>query len=154
MPASESWPAAACAALLLLVGGYLLASSARRLLRVWGSRNWAGTPCEVRSIRAVGVEDFSVEISYAYVVGGTTYQSDRFSFADNLSVTDAHGIVGRHPPGSEAVCYVNPADPADAVFVRSANVIPAAILLATGAAAAAGGAYLGWLWATGKIGPS
>ncbi len=152
MPAFESWSAAAGAALLLLFGGYVLASSARWLRRIRGARHWVQTPCEVRSIRAVGVEDFSVEISFAYVVGATAYRSDRFSLAAGLSVTDAHGFVERHPPGSEAVCYVNPADPADAVFVRSVNLVPAALLFAAGGVAAAGGGYLAWLSATGRAG--
>lgn len=153
MPADESPVAvAAGGALLLLFGGGLMVAFARRLLRVWASRKWIATPCEVLSIRAVGVEDYSIEIAYAYRVGETTYQSARFSFADNLSVANAHDFVARHPPGSTAVCYVNPNDPADAVFVRSVNVTGAALLFVTGAVTATCGAFLMYLWATGKFG--
>jgi hypothetical protein len=150
MPAFESCAAAAGGALALLFGGYVAATSARRLRRVWASRRWVETPCEVESIRAVGVEDYGVEIAFAYAVGGTAYRSDRFSLVDHLVVNDAHGYVARHPPGSRAVCYVNPADPADAVFVRSVNVGLGAVMVALGVLVAGAGAYVAWLGATGR----
>lgn len=149
MPAFESWAAAAGAAVLLPFGGYLLATSARWLRRIRGSRTWVETPCEVESIRAVGVEDYEVEITFAYAVGAATYRSDRYSFAAGVAVTDAHQVAARHPAGSRAVCYVNPADPADAVFVRSANVLPTLLLLAAGGIATGCGVFLAWHWATG-----
>ena len=132
---AESVPpalAAAILAFLLLFGGWLLVAFARRLLRIWKSRNWVETPCEVLSIRAVGSEEDSVEISFVYQVDATAYQSTRFSFADELSVANALQFVERHPPGSKAVCYVNPSVPADAVFVRSANITPLALLFVAG----------------------
>ena len=60
--ASESVPVAAGAALLLLFGGFVMVGFGRRLLRIWRGRNWYSTPCEVLSIQAVGVEDFTVEM--------------------------------------------------------------------------------------------
>lgn len=150
MPAFESGMAVTFGGLGLMFGGYLAAASARRLRRVWASRTWVETPCEVESIRAVGVEDYTVKVAFAYTVGGTAYRSDRFCLADHLVVNDAHGYVTRHPPGSRAVCYVNPADPADAVFVRAVNVVPAVLFVALGVLVAACGGYLAWLGVTGQ----
>lgn len=150
MPSFESGMAVTFGGLGLVFGGYVTAASARRLRRVWASRAWVETPCEVESIRAVGVEDYAVEVAFAYVVGGTTYRSDRFCLADHLVVNDAQGYVTRHPPGSRAACYVNPADPAEAVFVRSVNVVPGALFVALGVLVAACGGYLAWLGVTGQ----
>ncbi|MCE9565578.1 MAG: DUF3592 domain-containing protein [Planctomycetes bacterium] len=154
MLAAESvTPAVAAVAVpLVLFGGWLLVSFGRQLLRIWSSRNWVETPRELLSFREVGVEDFSIEISYAYRVGAATHQSNCFSFTDILSMDNTPQLVKRYPSGCKAVCYVNPADSADAVFMRSVNIFPAALLFVVGALSTACGVYLVFLWASGKFG--
>ncbi|MCE9563541.1 MAG: DUF3592 domain-containing protein [Planctomycetes bacterium] len=155
MFAAESVPvgvAAVFVAVLVPFGGFVLISNGRWLLRIWKSRNWVETPCEVLSIREVGIEDFSIEISYAYRVGATTHQSNRFSFTDNVSMVNTPQFMKRYPTGCKAVCYVNPADSADAVFRRSVNIFPAVLLFVVGAITTAMGVFMVFLWASGRLG--
>ena len=90
------------------------------------SRNWPETPCTVISshIRSYSGSKngttYSVDILYAYRVGGRDYRSNRSDFF-NTSSSGYQGkaaIVRAHPPGSKMVCYVNPNDPSDAVLRR------------------------------------
>ena len=57
---------------------------------------------------------------FSYQLKGQTYHSDQFAFGGSpISVlSPAKTIPQSLRPGSKAVCYVNPADPNDAVIER------------------------------------
>lgn len=84
---------------------------------------WKETPCEIISSRVGQTNeagDFRLEVQYRYTFGGQTFISDQYqrnptTFADyGKAVRQA----GKYQPGSSAVCYVNPAAPAEAVLDR------------------------------------
>ncbi len=89
-------------------------------LEIYKAQSWVPTPCTVMSSRVVGDETYSVEIVYTYTVAGVEYQSDRYDFVNvsTSSYDDKYEAVRENPAGSRAICYVNPDNPAEAVFHR------------------------------------
>jgi hypothetical protein len=100
---------------------------------LWGivqASAWVETPCTV--IASELKEHFStdgdspgwtysIQIVYKYEFQGRTYQSDRYDFvtvSSNTNVAKRRGVVREHPPGKQTVCFVNPANPAEAVLQR------------------------------------
>ena len=98
-------------------------------LPAWRSlqaRSWLETPCAilhsaVRSHAGDESTTYSVDVLYSYRIGGCEYKSSRYTFFTGSSGGSAakEAAVARYPAGGGAVCYVNPADPTDAVLVRS-----------------------------------
>jgi hypothetical protein len=66
---------------------------------------------------------YSVDILYSYSVAGQEFKANRYNFATGSSSgrRAKEAIVRRYPPNKQTVCYVNPADPSDAVLVREAT---------------------------------
>jgi len=95
------------------------------LLGLLAARSWPAVPCEVVSseVESHDSDDgttYSVEITYRYIVDGRTYLSNRTSFVkmSTSGYREKADIVAAHPPGARVTCYVNPADPTDAVLWR------------------------------------
>ena len=115
---------------LLFVGAGLAGTwtqFGRPLLQVRAARHWQATPCWIvptleRDPAANGAD--SPRARFHYVVGGTEYQSSRFSFFDHLE--EKKGRSRLDATARQATCYVNPADPADAVLDR--GLTPAAAI--------------------------
>ena len=88
--------------------------------RVIQSRSWRAASCEVLSSRVVRNDDtFRPDIQYRYHVDDRPYTGTRYNFtpgSDNTSNYQA--VVDRYPPGRQFECYVNPADPTQAVISR------------------------------------
>jgi Protein of unknown function (DUF3592) len=89
------------------------------------ARSWIETPCTIlhSAVRAHSDSDsttYDVEVLYAYRIAGRDYKSSRYHFLGGSSSGRAakDAAVARYPEDSRAVCYVNPADPTDAVLVR------------------------------------
>jgi hypothetical protein len=90
--------------------------------------SWRETPCLILTSGVKGTGESSSrgqptyrpQYLYSYSVDGKEYQSDRYSFF--LMTIDSRAIAEReaalHPAGSRATCYVDPADPKEAVFSR------------------------------------
>jgi hypothetical protein len=97
---------------------FLFAGPALKILK---AQSWNPTPCTVISSEVGGDGDtHSIEIVYSYTIGGRQYQSGRYDFV-NASTSAYEGkaeVVRQNPPGKNATCYVNPANPSDAVFSR------------------------------------
>jgi hypothetical protein len=83
------------------------------------AESWTPTPCTIRSSQNVAVsrKGSRFHIVYEYVVNGVTYRSSRYQFLTSSS-------KGRPPipielrAGKLATCYVDPADPSEAVLER------------------------------------
>jgi hypothetical protein len=86
---------------------------------------WQQTPCriissEVKTHRGSDGNTYSIHIVYSYEFDGQLYESDRYKFADWSSSGwgGKQKVVNRYPPGAVAECYVNPAEPSQAVIHR------------------------------------
>jgi len=90
------------------------------IYRAIQSRSWRAAACEVVSSRVIRSDGTSrPDIQYRYFVDDRPYTGDRYDFlpgSDNLS--DYQSVVERHPPGHRFECYVDPADPTQAVISR------------------------------------
>ncbi len=118
--------------LMLFFSVFLIMGSAffwflvvRPLGRVYDARQWPEIRCavvssEVRKHRSDDNDTYSVHIVYEYDVRGRTYRCDRYDFVGGSSsgYKGKREIIRRYPPGKQAVCYVNPRDPSDAVLMR------------------------------------
>jgi hypothetical protein len=84
------------------------------------SRSWRPAACEVISSQVVrGDDTFRPDIQYRYHVDDRPYTGNLYNFlpgSDNVS--DYPAVVARYPPGHRFECYVNPADPTQAVIDR------------------------------------
>lgn len=114
--------------------------------RLWGafkdwqqyraSADWQPIPAQILESRieesASGIKDEKDEtysytpiITYSYQVMGQSYQGNLISFGSgNVSYTydtKPKKIIGRHPVGSPATVYYNPADPSQSVLERNFN---------------------------------
>lgn len=113
-------------AIFFLAGaGFLYAMFLRPLYGVWQSRSWQPAPCVVESSRVQSHRGddgttYSVDILYAYEFRGVPYKSSRYGFFDFSSSGRAakQRIVRQYPPGRKTTCYVNPANPSQAVLNR------------------------------------
>ena len=94
----------------------LIAREAVRIIQAW---HWATVPCvvEASSVTHRG-EDYRFEVRYRYEFSGMTLHSDRFSTStpSSSNYRDMHRWVDAYPARSAATCYVNPANPGEAVL--------------------------------------
>src|SRR5207248_3233626 len=60
-------------------------------------------------------------VTYAYVVKGVAYTSDRYAPSSGMSRADAKQVVAAHTPGARVTVYYNPTSPAQAVLVPGYN---------------------------------
>jgi len=89
------------------------------------SQTWPAATCtilssEVKSHHSSDGNTHSVAISYRYEFNGRTYESDRY---DGLKFSSSGRsgkvkLAGRYPVGAQRTCYVNPANPSEAVLYR------------------------------------
>lgn len=94
-------------------------------LRTLAARSWPDVPCTIVSSAVIAHEGgdgatYEIAIRYRYEFGGKTYEGQRYSFFGVPSSGRAgkERVVRRYPPGLETVCFVNPADPSEAVLTR------------------------------------
>jgi hypothetical protein len=105
--------------------GTLYPLSIRPMARTIDAQSWVATPCkvlraEVRSRDSSDGTTYSVYIQYRYEINGQTYTSDRFDFMGGSS--SGYGgkavIVAVYRSADNPVCYVDPANPSQAVLRR------------------------------------
>lgn len=113
-------------AIFTLVGlGTFIAWSLPMWTTAASSSRWIETPCVIISSRVKShpgddTPTYSVAISYRYTFGATEYRSDRFNVVGGSSSGSAgkKEIVSHYPQGSTQICYVNPAQPSEALLQR------------------------------------
>jgi hypothetical protein len=99
---------------------------------LWNSylaRSWIEMPCKVISARVLSHEShgshggttYSIDILYEYVVNDIPHRSNCYDFISGSSsgYNGKQEIVNRYRSMKEPVCYVNPANPSDAVLMRN-----------------------------------
>lgn len=106
----------------LWMGGMMFG---RPALRIIDAVDWSAVPCDILSSTVAthdGTEGstYSVAVTYRYAIDGRSYVGDRYKFVRMSSSGRARKarVVAALPPGKQTTCYVNPADPADAVIER------------------------------------
>jgi hypothetical protein len=139
------------AAVLLIMGGAVGVAVFVLLPmhRVLAARGWRARECRilrsgVQPHEGEGDESgtsWSAAVLYAYTVDGVEHRSDTYGF---LTVPGTRSSVARaaerYPRGTAATCYVNPANPDDAVLHRGPplacliGLAPFGLLLAAGVA--------------------
>ncbi len=118
-------------AALVLVGAF--GSYLQLLQPAWkvaSASRWEPQPCVILDSRVVESDGlrprdhhYRPEILYSYQVDGAEYKSSQYGFFKpflGLS-SGSEAAVAQHPVGSTAECYVNPADPTEAVLDRGFN---------------------------------
>ena len=95
------------------------------IIKSLNADDWIKTPCMVRSSRVQthhGSDSttYSVDIVYVYSFNGRQYRSGQYSFMGGSSsgYQGKAAVVRQYPAGKEAVCYVNPDNPAEAVLKK------------------------------------
>jgi len=123
-----------------------------RNARTW---RWPATPCTIVSsgVEQTGSDgDYAFRVEYAYSAGrpgkaetfSTTSAVYSRGYKGSSDYAEAQRLALRFPPGTKTDCYVNPADPSQAVLKRS-SLATAAIALFPMLFIAIG---LGGLWFT------
>lgn len=116
----------------ILGGGFLLLFPAAGTLILWlcligpalmwcRTRSWVPTPCTIEqaTVRPGGKSTHWPDILYRYEWQGRTYRSNRADLeVGSASGSGAADLVARHPVGGADTCFVNPADPGQAVLER------------------------------------
>lgn len=100
----------------------------RHLVSVMAARSWTEVPCDILASEVTASHgskstSYDVAIRYRYEVDERPYESDRFAFRSTALGKHAaqQAIVDAYPVGSQRTCFVDPADPHQAVLDRSAR---------------------------------
>jgi hypothetical protein len=92
-------------------------------IQILAATSWVQTPCTIVSSEVVGDKTYSVAIKYDYDFAGQQYHGDRYSFFTTRTSgrSEKEKIVQSFPPGSQAVCSVNPGNPEESVLNRNVD---------------------------------
>ena len=113
--------------LFFAVGSFMLYKFAiEPLWGVYAASRWKPTPCTIVSSKLEEHQGddsttYRIDIRFDYEFGGRKYQSDRYRFFDvasNTGVASKRAAVRQHPPGKKTTCFVDPANPSEAVIER------------------------------------
>lgn len=108
--------AAGCAAIYFL--------SIKPIWQVAQAGSWMETPCRILSSQVAVTRDsdgdsYKAAIEYAYVFEGDEYRGSQARFTQTSGRSAARRLVSQYPPGTDTLCFVNPAQPSEAVLDRS-----------------------------------
>jgi hypothetical protein len=136
--------------LFLLAGvGFLIPTAILPVWRVVASRSWHPTTCtivssQVHSERGDHGATYRPDIQYRYTYADKKYQSDRaWPFSGTFGNQYAAELVRLYRPKHQATCYVNPANPAEAILSRELplRMMVASLVAMVFALVGAGGIY-------------
>lgn len=104
-------------------GGLLYLLVVHPTLKELAAAKWTQVPCEIISSRVTSHRgskstSYAVEIRYRYEFKGRAYKGTRYNFDTGSSSSRGwrNEAVAKFPPGLKTLCYVNPADPIEAVL--------------------------------------
>ena len=122
---------------ILLLGFFVLFSAGFAFMCVadWYSdyqtRSWAVVSCKILSSRVGNVargsnQEYTPDVRYEYQYAGKAYRGYEFYWPHRFNGGEYSGqnynimagLAGRYHPGDSATCYVNPAQPQQAVLER------------------------------------
>ena len=101
------------------------------LRQLFSVSSWVETPCtivfsELRESRGDDGPTYRADILFSYEFQGEAYRSNRVSLGLKVSSggsSSKREKIAKHPPGSAAVCYVNPRQPWEAVLDKKSPAI-------------------------------
>ncbi len=137
-------------AAFFLVGSALTVVVAQQTVRNARSHSWPTVECEILSsgVNDVGGENpYQVQVAYRYTYNGERYTSHQYTFgsARYSSYNKAQRLADCFPAGSTARCYVNPANPTEAILQPQSPLVGLACLITLiFPAIGAGGLYFLW----------
>jgi hypothetical protein len=106
----------------LVVGVALLAVHHVTLSDSRAARDWVATPCVIEKCELSAESDIdAIVLEYRYSFDGRKYLGERPDLMPGTSGSDAkwqRELCRQYRVGSRAVCYVDPANPANSVFDR------------------------------------
>ena len=92
---------------------------------------WAETPCEIivsaiddSDLTQHGAVKYTLEIRYRYTVDGEDYIGEKVNRNRPVASADPEktgSVQERYPVGSKAVCFVDPANPEEAILKRDSK---------------------------------
>jgi hypothetical protein len=101
----------------------------REFGRAVGQWSWKKVPCTIAGSevqeRGGSEEPFAFVVQYKYEYGGRSYAGSAYKrrYSGTDKYTKAQRLVQKYPSGSNASCYVNPANAAEAVLKRDSAAI-------------------------------
>jgi hypothetical protein len=98
---------------LLLQPAWQVAAASR-----WEPRSCVVLATRVERSASTRHRRYWPEILYSYEVNGSAYTSKQYGFFNPLFSSGSEAAVAQRPVGSTTPCYVNPADPREAVLER------------------------------------
>lgn len=106
---------------LLIITGTLVSLTAAEWLGRHKARDWVEIPCEIKDSYLVHKKhEWLPMIAYSYTWENKPHEANQVSVATfSLSVIAAEKLVNTYAAGSASVCYVNPANPFQAILVRT-----------------------------------
>ncbi|MDB6015773.1 MAG: hypothetical protein JWR19_262 [Pedosphaera sp.] len=112
--------------IFLLVGcGAFYGIFIRPVWSIQRAKQWPVVPCvvissEVQSHSGDKGTTYSINILYRYEFNGREFKANRYDFMGGSSSGYAgkQAVVNKYPPGRQAICYVNPDEPTEAVLER------------------------------------
>ena len=120
-----SWWLAGMGVTLALAGALFTALLWVSYQRAMTTRSWAETPCTIVSSQVIperatpnSPTRWRVVVKYQYLFAGQTHQSSRIRRADGTTGDEskAQRTREKYTPGTQAVCWVNPEQPAFAIL--------------------------------------
>jgi hypothetical protein len=110
--------------LFLFVGGLGLSMSLTMIKAIWKTSRatkWPQVPCAIiashlQTDRSDDKMIYRPDILYRYESKGRTFVSSRVDFLQEGVNRPDRVLLARFPDGSDALCYVNPRDPAESVL--------------------------------------
>ncbi len=119
----------------LVVAGWMIITGMIPTAMTWmDMRNWEPTPCEILSSEVVEVwkedaEKYDASVQYRYLFGSWEYVGEK-CVAYGTPMRRRSSVekkIKKYPAGSQAICYVNPEHPDQAVLSRDIRSIKFAI---------------------------
>jgi hypothetical protein len=124
-----------CTALTLMGSVPFIVFCLPPIVQAIEARSWVPVPCKIvssgmstshrsRTSRRSRGTVYHIQVVYTYSYNGRFYQSNRYRFKQLNSPggrAEKEQVVQRLLPGSTANCFVNPADPSQAVMDRDFN---------------------------------
>lgn len=136
--------------------GFFCLMMGSALVHMVQARWWVQVPCIILSsgVKAHPGDDggsgtYSIEISYRYSFDGQEYVGDRYHFmwGSTAGESGKQQIVRRYRPDSQAMCWVDPSEPARSVIERGFTADMLYGLIALGFAGSGVGVMIGcWRW--------